>query len=94
MEVICDMRFACYMDENFLQNRDVSCKYMDGNIHIYNRKKTNPKSKFLEKVLYCLTWPIYDVIERYVKYIALFKKVEWKPIPHESKITIEDIQEN
>mgnify|MGYP007077971857 CR=1 FL=1 len=76
------------MDENFLQNRDVSCKYMDGNIHIYNRKKTNPKSKFLEKSI------ILSYIERYVKYIALFKKVEWKPIPHESKITIDDIQEN
>ena len=88
MEVICDMRFDCYMDENFLQNRDVSCKYMDGNIHIYNRKKTNPKSKFLEKSI------ILSYIERYVKYIALFKKVEWKPIPHESKITIDDIQEN
>ena len=45
------------------------------------------------KVLYTLTWPLYDVIERYVKYIALFKKVEWKPIPHNSKITIDDIPE-
>ena len=44
-----------------------------------------------QKILYCLTWPLYDVIERYVKYIALFKKVEWKPIPHNSKITIDDI---
>lgn len=45
------------------------------------------------KILYCFTWPLYDVIERYVKYIALFKKVEWKPIPHNSKITIDDLDE-
>ena len=62
-------------------------------IFIIERKRIQ-KVGFWKKVLYCLTWPIYDVIERYVKYIALFKKVEWKPIPHESKITIEDIQEN
>ncbi len=45
-----------------------------------------------QRILYCLTWPLYDVIERYVKYLALFVKVEWKPIPHKSKVTIEDIK--
>ena len=59
-------------------------------IFIIERKRIQ-KVSFGKKVLYCLTWPLYDVIERYVKYIALFKKVEWKPIPHESKITIDDI---
>ncbi len=44
-----------------------------------------------KKILYCFTWPIFDIIGRYTTYIALFKKVEWKPIPHESKITIEDL---
>lgn len=47
-----------------------------------------------QKILYTLTWPLYDVIERYVKVIALFVKVEWKPIPHNSKITINDLKKN
>ena len=50
------------------------------------------KISIWQKILYCLTWPLYDVIERYVKYLALFVKVEWKPIPHKSKITIENIE--
>ena len=45
-----------------------------------------------KKVLYVLTWPIFDIIGRYTTYVAVFKKVEWKPIPHTSKITINDIE--
>ena len=46
----------------------------------------------LKKVfLYSLTWPIFDIVGRYTTYIALFKKVSWKPVPHNSKITIDDI---
>ncbi len=44
------------------------------------------------KCLYCLTWPTFDIIGRYTQYVALFVKVSWKPIPHESKVTIDDIQ--
>ncbi len=49
---------------------------------------------FLRKALYCFTWPIFDIIGRYTIYIAVFKNVTWKPIPHDSKITIEDINKN
>ncbi len=31
-----------------------------------------------------LTYPSFSLIGKYSTYIALFKKVEWKPIPHES----------
>ena len=44
-----------------------------------------------KKILYVLTWPTFDIIGRYTTYVALFKKVTWKPIPHDSKITINDI---
>ena len=46
---------------------------------------------FIKKVLFILTWPLFDVIGRYSQYIAVFTKVTWKPIPHESKVAIEDI---
>ena len=52
-----------------------------------------PKFSIWLKVLYVFTWPTFDIIQRYTQYVALFKKVEWKPIPHNSKITIEDIEE-
>lgn len=52
------------------------------------RIKKIPISKIF---FYSLLWPIFDIVGRYTTYIALFKKIEWKPVPHESKITIDDI---
>lgn len=56
-------------------------------------RKRIVKIPFYKKVLYVFTWPIFDIIGRYTTYLALFVKVTWKPIPHESKITIEDIKQ-
>ena len=50
------------------------------------------KISFLKKVLFTFTWPTFDAIGRYTTYAALFTKVTWKPIPHESKVTIDDIK--
>ncbi len=50
--------------------------------------------KRIKKILYCITWPTFDIIYRYSMYAALFMKVTWKPIPHTSKVTIEDIEVN
>ena len=49
------------------------------------------KIPFLKKVLYTLTWPTFDIIGRYTTYLALFVKVTWKPIPHTSKVTIDEV---
>ena len=54
----------------------------------HKRIKKIPLSK---KILYCFTWPTFDIIGRYTMYIAVFAKVTWKPIPHNSKVTIDDI---
>ena len=59
-------------------------------VFIMERKRIK-KMSFGKKVLYTLTWPLFDIIGRYSTYIALFKKVEWKAIPHKSKVTIDDI---
>lgn len=50
------------------------------------------KISFKNKILFTITWPIFDIIGKYTMYIAIFKKVEWKPIPHESKVTIDDLK--
>ena len=49
------------------------------------------KISFFKKVLFVFTWPVFDIIGRWTTYFALFMKVEWKPIPHESKVTIDDL---
>ena len=59
-------------------------------LFIVERKRMK-KMPFYKKVLYTLVWPTFDIIGRYTQYIALFKKVDWKPIPHESKVTIDDL---
>ncbi|MGN0451163.1 MAG: glycosyltransferase family 2 protein [Acutalibacteraceae bacterium] len=56
--------------------------------------KRMKKMPLYKKALYTLTWPTFDIIGRYTQYVALFKKVEWKPIPHESKVTIDDLNGN
>ena len=50
-----------------------------------------PKISIWKKILYCFTWPTFDIIGRYTQYVALFKKVEWKPIPHTVVKTIDDL---
>ena len=59
-------------------------------VFIAERKKII-KMPFFKKVLYTLTWFMFDAIGRWTLYAALFMKVEWKPIPHTSKVTIQDI---
>ena len=49
------------------------------------------KMSLFDKIIFTITWPTFDIIGRYTTYAALFVKVTWKPIPHVSKVTIEDV---
>lgn len=60
-------------------------------VFIMERKRIK-KIPLHKKILYCITWPVFDAIGRWTTYFALFMKVEWKPIPHTSTITIEEIE--
>jgi hypothetical protein len=60
-------------------------------VFISEHKKIK-KMKLSKKILYTLTFPLFDMIGRYTIYIAIFKKVKWDPIPHTSKITIDDLK--
>ena len=61
-------------------------------IYIFITERKRIKKMPLSKKLICiLTWPIFDIIGRYTTYAALFIDVTWKPIPHKSKVTIDDI---
>ena len=60
-------------------------------IFIIERKRIK-KIPVHKKILYCITWPTFDMFYRYSMYAALFVKVTWKPIPHTSQVKIEDIE--
>lgn len=44
-----------------------------------------------KKLWYSITFPIFDIIGRLATVIALFSRVEWKPIPHNADIKIDEI---
>ena len=50
------------------------------------------KIPFYKKVFYTITWPVFDAIGRWTVYFAFFMKIEWKPIPHTSTVTINQIE--
>ena len=47
--------------------------------------------RWYKKLWYCFTFPLFDLMGRVSFCIALFTKVEWKPIPHNASISIDQI---
>ncbi len=60
-------------------------------IYIIERRRIK-KIKWYKKIWFSLTFPIFDLIGKISMCIALFTKVEWKPIPHNAAIGIDDIK--
>lgn len=54
-------------------------------------RKHLPHMRWYQKLWFCLTFSLFDVIGRISMVIALFCKVEWKPIPHNRSIHQTDI---
>ncbi len=50
------------------------------------------KVNFFKLVFYILMFPFFDLIGKYSIYIALFTKVEWKPIPHDVTVDVNNIK--
>ena len=46
------------------------------------------------KVLYCFTFPLFMFTFLPIAAVALFTKVEWKPIKHEEQISIDDMDQD
>ncbi len=59
-------------------------------ILIFERKHLE-KVNFFKKIWYVFMWPWFNIIGRFTLLAALFVKVEWKPIKHNSNKKIEDI---
>lgn len=79
---------------NFLGKLAYDIKTMLTAVYLFIiERKRIKKIVWYKKALYCITWPVFDIIGRYAMYAALFMKVTWKPIPHTSKVTIGDIEQ-
>ncbi len=50
-----------------------------------------PKMKWYRILWYIFTFPIFDLIGKITMCIALFTKVEWKPIPHTADTNITEM---
>lgn len=61
-------------------------------VYVIERKRIE-KIGFLKTVWFILTFPTFGIIGEIAFIIALFSKVEWKQIPHESKVTISDLED-
>ena len=51
------------------------------------------KISLIKKIWFIFTFPIFDLMGKLALIIALFTRVEWKPIPHNADIKIGDIED-
>ena len=61
-------------------------------VFIAERKRIKPM-KWYKKIWFCITFPLFDLIGKLSFAIALFSKVEWKPIPHNAAVSIDELDE-
>ncbi len=61
-------------------------------VYIIEHKRIQ-KIGFFKTIWFALTFPIFDLMGKLSLIIAMFMKVEWKPIPHDSDIKITDLTE-
>ncbi len=48
--------------------------------------------KWYKQAWYCITFPIFDLIGKLTMLMALFMKVDWKPIPHKVAIGVDKVK--
>lgn len=51
------------------------------------------KIPWYKMIWFCLTFPLFDLMGDLAMCIALFTRVEWKPIPHKSTVRIEELDQ-
>ena len=52
-----------------------------------------PPMKLHKQLWFIFTFPIFDLIGKISMVIALFSHVEWKPIPHNASISIDELEQ-
>lgn len=58
---------------------------------LFMERRHIPPMPWYKWLWYCVSFPMFDTIGKLASLIALFRKVEWKPIPHNAAITIDEL---
>lgn len=62
-------------------------------IYIYIVEKDRiAKTPVYKKIWFCITFPMFDIMGKIATVIALFGKVEWKPIPHNVSVGVDKVK--
>lgn len=61
---------------------------------LFMERRRVPNASFLKKLWYSITFTLFDKIGLVTILIALFKKVEWKPIPHVDNKSLEEMEKD
>ena len=61
-------------------------------VYIIEHKRIQ-KIGIFKTIWFSVTFPLFDIIGKISFIIAMFMKVEWKPIPHDSNIKITDLDD-
>ncbi len=59
-------------------------------VYIIEQKRIQ-KIGFFKTLWFAATFPIFDIMGKIALVVAMFMKVEWKPIPHDSNVKITDL---
>ena len=82
---ICLLTFA-YTVNTYIENI-VRAAYV-----LVAERKRIKKMKWYKKAWFCLTFPIFDLIGKLTMLMALFMKIEWKPIPHKVAVGLDKVK--
>lgn len=55
-------------------------------------RKQIEKGNIFKRIFHVLMFPFFDIIGKWTTYVALFKKIEWKPIPHDTVMDIDKLK--
>ena len=61
-------------------------------VFVFEHKRI-PPIKLHKKLWFIFTFPLFDLIGKLSMVIALFSHVEWKPIPHNASISIDELEQ-
>ena len=79
---------------NYVRNFGMSClgaSLMAAYVLLMERNRI-VQIPLMRKAWYCLLFPLFDLIGLFSTLYALFAKVEWKPIPHTARATMEELE--
>ena len=69
----------------------LSCVALGALVLFWERRRM-PKLRPYQYVWYSLTFPMFGLVGDVVMLLAVFKKVTWKPIPHNANVRLEQLE--